>query len=65
MQDAIQKKLGLSPVEENVIVLYDGEKDARKDEFWKVLKFYIICTLHNICTCQNSSTNINFSLNLE
>ncbi|EFN76574.1 39S ribosomal protein L32, mitochondrial [Harpegnathos saltator] len=35
MQDAIQKELGLSPVEENVIVLYDGEKDQKTDEFWK------------------------------
>lgn len=38
MQDAIQKELGLSPVEENVIVLYDGEKDEKTNEFWKVLK---------------------------
>lgn len=35
MQDAIQKELKLSPVEENVIVLYDGEKDAQTDKFWK------------------------------
>ncbi|KAL0104801.1 hypothetical protein PUN28_016442 [Cardiocondyla obscurior] len=35
MQDAIQKELGLSPVEENVIVLYDGEKDSKTDNFWK------------------------------
>lgn len=42
MQDAIQKELGLSPVEENVIVLYDGEKDLKTDEFWKVLKIYAL-----------------------
>ncbi|XP_011694038.1 PREDICTED: 39S ribosomal protein L32, mitochondrial [Wasmannia auropunctata] len=35
MQDAIQKELGLSPVEENVIVLYDGERESKTDEFWK------------------------------
>ncbi|XP_018365923.1 PREDICTED: 39S ribosomal protein L32, mitochondrial [Trachymyrmex cornetzi] len=35
MQDAIQKKLGLSPVEQNVIVLYDGEKDSKTHDFWK------------------------------
>ncbi|XP_011159110.1 39S ribosomal protein L32, mitochondrial isoform X1 [Solenopsis invicta] len=35
MQDAIQKELGLKPVEENVIVLYDGEKDSKTEEFWK------------------------------
>ena len=35
MQDAIKKELGLSPVEENVIVLYDGEKDDKTHEFWK------------------------------
>ncbi|KYM97780.1 PREDICTED: 39S ribosomal protein L32, mitochondrial [Cyphomyrmex costatus] len=35
MQDAIQKELGLNPVEQNVIVLYDGEKDSKTDKFWK------------------------------
>lgn len=51
MQNAIQKELGLSPVEENVIVLYDGEKDQKTDEFWKVLKLlyiYIIIILWSI-----------------
>lgn len=38
MKAAIKKELGLSPIEENVIVLYDGEKDLRTDEFWKVIK---------------------------
>lgn len=42
MQDAIQKELGLSPVEENVIVLYDGEKESKTDDFWKVLKVYAL-----------------------
>lgn len=36
MQEAIQKELGLSPVEENVVVLYDGEKDGKTEDFWKV-----------------------------
>lgn len=35
MQDAIQQELGLSPVEENVIVLYNGEKESKPVEFWK------------------------------
>ncbi|KAL6260089.1 39S ribosomal protein L32, mitochondrial [Pogonomyrmex barbatus] len=35
IQAAIQEELGLSPVEENVIILYDGEKDSKSDEFWK------------------------------
>jgi len=43
MQDAIQKELGLSPVEQNVIVLYDGEKESKTDDFWKVL---IICFIN-------------------
>lgn len=38
MQEAIQKELGLDPVEQNVIVLYDGERDKKTDDFWKVLK---------------------------
>lgn len=38
MKDAIKKELGLSPVEKNVIVLYDGEKDDKNNDFWKVLK---------------------------
>lgn len=35
MQDTIQEKLGLSPVEEEVIVIYEGEKDGKTDDFWK------------------------------
>ncbi|KYQ57342.1 39S ribosomal protein L32, mitochondrial [Trachymyrmex zeteki] len=35
IQNAIQKKLGLSLVEQDVIVLYDGEKDSKTDHFWK------------------------------
>ncbi|KAH0952498.1 hypothetical protein HN011_001018 [Eciton burchellii] len=35
MQDAIQKELGLSPVEKDVIVLYDGERDDKLDTYWK------------------------------
>lgn len=35
MQDAIKEKLGLDPVEENVIVIYEGEKEGKTDEFWK------------------------------
>lgn len=41
IQEAIQKELGLQPVEENVIVLYDGEKDDKTYQFWKVLKIYL------------------------
>lgn len=40
MQEAIQKELDLSPVEKDVIVLYDGERDAKTEKFWKVLKFF-------------------------
>jgi len=40
MQAAIQKELGLNPVEKDVIVLYDGERDDKTDEYWKVLQIY-------------------------
>ncbi|XP_070159919.1 large ribosomal subunit protein bL32m [Polyergus mexicanus] len=35
IRDAIQKKLGLNPVEKDVIVLYDGEKDDKTHKYWK------------------------------
>lgn len=38
MQDAIQQELELSPIEEDVIVIYEGEKDGKTDDFWKVLQ---------------------------
>lgn len=41
IQEAIKKELGLSSVEKNVIILYDGEKDDKTHEFWKVLKIYL------------------------
>lgn len=34
MQDAIQNELKLEPVEKEIVVLYDGEKDKQPDEFW-------------------------------
>lgn len=35
MQDAIQKELKLEPVEQEVVVMYDGEKDSKPEEFWQ------------------------------
>lgn len=35
MQEAIQNELKLEPVENEVVVLYEGEKDTKSDEFWK------------------------------
>ncbi|XP_034179778.1 mitochondrial ribosomal protein L32 [Osmia lignaria lignaria] len=35
MQKAIQDALGLEPVEKDVIVLYEGEKEKLSDEFWQ------------------------------
>ncbi|EEZ98625.1 large ribosomal subunit protein bL32m [Tribolium castaneum] len=35
MQDAIQKELQLSPVENEVVVLYEGEKAGKPDEFFE------------------------------
>nr|CAD7413203.1 unnamed protein product [Timema poppensis] len=35
MQTKIQEDLGLSPVEQEVVVLYEGEKEAQIAEFWQ------------------------------
>lgn len=35
MQDKIQEELKLNAVEEEVVVLYSGEKDEKPAEFWK------------------------------
>lgn len=35
MQDAIQNELKLEPVENEVVVLYDGEKDDHPSEFFE------------------------------
>lgn len=35
MQEAIQNELKLEPVEQEVVVMYEGEKDSKPDEFWK------------------------------
>lgn len=43
MQQAIQDSLGLKPVEQDVIVLYEGEKEQYEDNFWKVLIYIMHC----------------------
>ncbi|XP_055638743.1 39S ribosomal protein L32, mitochondrial [Toxorhynchites rutilus septentrionalis] len=35
IQDKIQAKLGLNPVDKEVVVLYDREKDEHSEEFWQ------------------------------
>lgn len=35
MQEAIQEKLGLEPIEKEVVVLYSGEKDDKPKEFFE------------------------------
>lgn len=35
-QDAIEKELGLEPIEQDVVVLYQGETTKQPEEFWKV-----------------------------
>ncbi|XP_012283261.1 39S ribosomal protein L32, mitochondrial [Orussus abietinus] len=35
MQDEIEKNLGVNPIEEKVIVIYDGEKEGKPDDYWK------------------------------
>lgn len=35
MQDAIQNELKLEPVEKEVLVLYDGEKEGKSQEFFE------------------------------
>lgn len=41
MQNAIKESLKLDPVEQDVIVLYEGEKETLQDDFWKVFNLYI------------------------
>lgn len=40
MQEVIEKELGLEPVEQEVIVLYKGEKTKQPEEFWNV-NYYV------------------------
>lgn len=35
MQEAIQNKLGLEPIEKEVVVLYSGESDDKPKEFFE------------------------------
>lgn len=35
IKDKIMKKLKLSPVDSEVVVLYEGEKQEKSEEFWK------------------------------
>ncbi|XP_015124811.1 39S ribosomal protein L32, mitochondrial [Diachasma alloeum] len=35
IQDAIEANLGLEPVEQNVVVLYEGEKELKGADYWK------------------------------
>lgn len=35
MQEKIKDELKLTPIESEVVVLYDGEKGEKPDEFWK------------------------------
>lgn len=35
MQDKIQETLKLEPVEKEIIVVYDGEKDEKPAEYWE------------------------------
>lgn len=36
MQEVIQKELGLSPVDKEVVVVYQNDQIDKKSEFWKV-----------------------------
>lgn len=35
MQETIEAELKLEPVEKEVVVLYEGEKNEKPDEFWE------------------------------
>ncbi|XP_071453228.1 large ribosomal subunit protein bL32m [Hetaerina americana] len=35
IQEAIQNRLGLSPIEKDVVVLYEGEKEQYPSDYWK------------------------------
>jgi large subunit ribosomal protein L32 len=53
MQSAIQEELGLSPVEQEVVVLYEGEKVEQPAEYWKVnreAKFILESAMSHYCT---------------
>lgn len=45
LQEQIVSELGLKPVENEVIVLYEGEKN---DNFWKVKKYMDILMFANL-----------------
>lgn len=36
MQEEIIKELKLDPIDQEVVVLYQGEKEEQSSEFWKV-----------------------------
>lgn len=35
IQETIQEKLGLNPIDKEVVVVYDGEKNEKQSEFWE------------------------------
>ena len=39
IQERIKEELKLDPIDQEVIVLYKGEKEQESPEFWKVSKF--------------------------
>lgn len=42
MQEVIEKELGLEPVEQEVVVLYKGERTKQPEEFWNVNHYNFI-----------------------
>lgn len=36
LQEVIEEELGLKPIEQEVIILYKGEKTKQPEEFWMV-----------------------------
>jgi len=36
LQEIIEKELGLKPIEQEVVVLYKGERTKKPEEFWNV-----------------------------
>lgn len=45
IQDRIIEELKLDPINEEVIVLYKGEKDQESPEFWEVSDWYQVLIL--------------------
>lgn len=47
MQEKMVQELGIDPVEKEVVIVYQGEKQEHGDEFFQVLFVFLINTIFN------------------